>query len=353
MSLSMSIVAVVVGAASFKAPEVSYFPSSYFEAEAKVRLQRRAMEKWPGPSQIVDLWQSSDLTRRQKTAILLGASASHDPVLLPLYREAITSTNGRLRMAAAYGYRDLLGDALPDVAGGVDLESAEQLAREIEVVTRTLRERPLVEFWLQGVLMSEGASMPGWQGVVLRRPQGTCFRAVEKVLNFHDFSYLATAYRLAVQRSTRISLVKLLEAITLQKFLIKPIGSRTGWGAKDIDKAFQATDAFLDYWIDSRCITDPSVILSSSLKTMGASGVRPLAPESYDIWLRVLKDGAVPWHMMAARQLYDLGGRWSQLSVFQAESKSQIAARDQLIVWYRLLPAHILNRGKPKPTSLP
>ena len=353
MSLSMSIVAVVVGAASFKAPEVSYFPGSYFEAKAKVRLQRRAMEKWPGPSQIVDRWQSGDLTRQQKTAILLGASASHDPVLLPLYREAITSTNDRLRMAAAYGYRDLLGDALPNVANGVDLDSAQQLAQEIEVVTRTLRERPLVEFWLQGVLMSEGASMPGWRGVVLRRSQGTCLRAVEKVLNFHDFSYLATAYRLAVQKSTRISLMKLLEAITLQKFLFKPTDSRAGWGAKDIDKALAATDAFVDYWIDGRCTTDPNLILSSSMETMGVGVSQPLAPDSYEIWLRVLKNGAVPWHMMAARQLYDLGGRWSQLSMLQAESKSQIAARDQLIVWYRLLPAHILNRGKPKPTPLP
>jgi len=353
MSLSMSIVAIVVGAASFKAPEVSYFPGSYFEAEAKARLQRRAMEKWPGPSQIVDHWQSGDLTRRQKMAILLGASASHDPVLLPLYREAVTSTGDRLRMAAAYGYRDLLGDALPDVAGGVDLDSAQQLAQEIEVVTRTLRERPLVEFWLQGVLMNEGSSMPGWQGVVLRRSQGTSFRAVEKVLNFHDFSYLATAYRVAVRKSTRLSLMKLLEAITLQRFLTKPIGSRTGWGAKDINEAFQATDAFLDYWIDRRCTTDPDLILSSSMETMGVGGGQPLAATSYDFWLRVLKGGAVSWHMMAARQLYDLGGRWSQLSMFQAESKSQIAARDELIVWYRLLPAYVLNRGKPKPTPLP
>jgi len=47
---------------------------------------------------------------------------------------------------------------------------------------------------------------------------------------------------------------------------------------------------------------------------------------------------------MAARQLYELGGRWSQLSMYQAESEEQIEARDELIVWYRLLPSHILNR---------
>ena len=34
----------------------------------------------------------------------------------------------------------------------------------------------------------------------------------------------------------------------------------------------------------------------------------------------ILKSGAAPWHMMAARQLYDLGGRWSRLSVLQSGS---------------------------------
>lgn len=353
MSLSLSIVALMMGAATFKAPEVSYFPSSYFDADAKAGLQRRAMEKWPGPSQIVDHWQSGELKQKEKMAILLGASASHDPVLLPLYLEAATSKDDRLRMAAAYGYRDLLGDALPDLAGGVDLESARLLAEEMEAVKRTLRDRPLVEFWLQSVLMSEGKSMPGWRGVVLRRSPGVSLQAVEKVLNFEDFAFLATAYRTAEKTGTRVGLMKLLEAITLQRFFSIPTNNRTGWGAKDINEGFHATDEFLDYWIDRQCTTDPSVILSSSLSTMGASGVRPLAPESYEVWLRVLKDGAPPWQMMAARQLYDLGGRWAQGSVFQVDSKSQRAARDQLLLWYRLLPAHILERGDPKPEAQP
>jgi hypothetical protein len=353
MSLSLSIVALIVGGASFKAPEVSHFPDSYFDAKAKAGLQRRAMETWPGPSQIVDLWQSGELTLKQKTAILLGASASHDPVLLPLYLEAVTAKNHRLRMAAAYGYRDLLGDALPDLARGVDLESARLLAAEMEAVKLTLRDRPLVEFWLQSVLMSEGKSMPGWRGVVIRRSPGIGLQAVEKVLNFEDFAFLATAYRRAEKTGTRVGLMKLLEAITLQRFFSKPTDTRAGWGSKDIDEAFQATDEFLDYWIDRRCTTDPGVILSSSMSTMGASGVRPLAPESYEVWLRVLKDGAPTWQMMAARQLYDLGGRWAQGSVFQVESQSERAARDQLLLWYRLLPAHILQRGDPNPGAQP
>lgn len=353
MSLSMSIAAVILGASSFAAPEVSYFPGSYFEARAKATLQRRAMEKWPGPSQIVGRWRSGDLKHREKIAILLGASASHDPILLPLYREAVTSANDRMRMAAAYGYRDLLGDALPDVKGGVELDDAELLAREMDLVVQTLRERPLVEFWLQGALMSEGGSMPGWRGLVLNRSQAICFRAVEKILEFNDVSYLTTAYRHAVQKRTKISLMRLLEAVALQTFFTKPHNSRAVWGSKDIDEALKAADAFVDYWIDVRCTTDPDLILSSSMKTMGVSDVQPLAPSSYDVWLRVLKNGAVAWHMMAARQLYNLGGRWSELSSLQAEAQPQIEARDELIRWYRLLPAHVLNRRAPKPASQP
>ncbi len=353
MSLSLSIVALMMGAATFKAPEVSYFPGSYFDADAKAGLQRRAMEKWPGPSQIVDLWQSGELSRKKRWRSCWEHPRPTIPYCFRSISRPSTSKNDRLRMAAAYGYRDLLGDALPDLAGGVDLESARLLAEEMEAVKRTLRDRPLVEFWLQSVLMSEGKSMPGWRGVVLRRSPGISLQAVEKVLNFEDFAFLATAYRTAEKTGTRVGLMKLLEAITLQRFFSKPTDNRTGWGAKDINEGFHATDEFLDYWIDRQCTTDPSVILSSSMSTMGASGVRPLAPESYEVWLRVLKDGAPPWQMMAARQLYDLGGRWAQGSVFQVDSKSQRAARDQLLLWYRLLPAHILERGDPKPEAQP
>ena len=138
--------------------------------------------------------------------------------------------------------------------------------------------------------------------------------------------------------------MRLLEAITLQEFFKKPTAARTGWGTKDIDEALEAADAFVDFWIDRRCTTDPYLILSNSLRTMGLREGQPLGPSSYELWLRVLKNGRPAWHMMAARQLYELGGRWSQLSMYQAESEEQIEARDELIVWYRLLPSHILNR---------
>ncbi len=353
MSLNISIAAMLLVTTNFTSPEIAHFPGSFFEAKAKDHLQQRAMNQWPGASQIVDHWQSGGLDLSEKMAILLAMSASHDPVLLPIYREAVVADDERLRMAAAYGYRELLADAVPNLANGVDLESARQLAGEMDAVALTLRERPLVEFWLQSVLMADGTSMPGWRGVVLDRPKGLGLRAVERVLSFDDFHYLATAYRLAQGTDTRVSLMRLLEAITLREFLVVPSDGRTGWGSRQIDEALQAADEFVDYWIDVRCTSDPNAILAASMNALNIRGARPLAPESYDTWLRVLKEGSDSWYMMAAQQLYDLGGRWSRLSVLQADSPSQKAARDELIRWYRLLPAHVLNRGKARPQPGP
>lgn len=348
MSLGVIIAAAaVVGAVPITAPEVSHFPGSYFDGEARQALQRRAMERWPGPSQLVVRWRSGELDFREKMGVLLGASASHDPVLLPLYRDAVTSDNGRLRMAGAYGYRELLGDAIPNVAGGVDDASAAALAGEIDAVAATLRERPLVELWLQAVLAADGLSMPGWRGVVLRRPQGLSFLAVEQVVEFEDFRYLAAAYRIAERRSTRLSLLRLLEGITLQEFFVKPTDTRTGWGTEDLDEAFEAADRFVEYWLDVECSTDPGRILARSASALGAAGLDPLAPDSYGFWLGVLKLGASPWHMMAARQLYRFGGPWAQLSVLRDGSPQQTEERDRLIRWYRMLPAHVLARDRP------
>ena len=353
MSLNMSIVAMLLATPFFVSPEVAHFPSSFFEAKARAHLQQRAMDQWPDPSQILALWKNGGLDEQEMMAVLLGMAASHDPVLLPLYREAVMSPNGGLRMAAAYGYRDLLGDARPDLSGGVDLGAAGQLATEMDAVSKTLRERPLVEFWLQAALTTDGGSMPGWRGVVLKRPQTTCLRAVELVLEFDDFHYLATAYRLAGATSLRVGLMHLLEAITLQQFFAKPAGERAGWGTKDLDEALQAADLFVDYWTDVQCTTDPSRILQGTMRDMGVRGLDPLAPNSYYFWLAILKNGASPWHMMAARQLYNFGGRWSQLTVLRSESPQQTQARAELIAWYRLLPAHLLDRGKPQPAPTP
>jgi hypothetical protein len=343
----VSIAAAVVAATTFISPEVAYFPGDLFDSEAKLTLQRRAMERWPGPAQIVELWESEELAHEDRMAILLGAAASHDPTLLPVYRKALTSLHPRLRMAAAYGYRDLLGDALPNIGTGVDREAGRRLAAEVDAVARTLRVKTLTEFWLQAALAVEGKSMPGWTGAVMRRSPGICLNAVEKVVVFEDFEVLAAAYRIAERPGTRAGLLRLLEAVTMRQFYVKPNESTAGWGLKNMNEGLAAADDFLDLWLDRRCTRDIREILTVSFAALGARGVDPLGTDSWELWLRVLKQGTPAWRMMASRRLYELGGRWSNLSMFHADSESQVKARDDLVSWYRLLPTQVSDRSRP------
>lgn len=347
MSMILSFAAAAVAANAFFAPEVSQFPRPFFNTVPRQQLQRRAMETWPGPAQILRMWRAGDLDVSARRAVLLGMAASHDPILLPLYREAVSSDEPELRAAAAYGYRDLIADGLPDVSAGVDPEAAARLATEIELVGRTLRSRTLTELWLQALLAAEGGALPGWSGLVLQRPTGVCFNALEKVIGFEDFALLAAAYRITSRDDTRLGLLRLLEAVTLQQFFHTPSDGRTGWGMKDVREGFEAADEYLAYWLDRRCVSDPAIILRTSLAQMGAKGVDPFAPDSWEVWLRVFKTAHPGWRMMAARQLFELGGRWAPVSMFQAASSTQSTLRDDLLAWYRLLPKHMLDRRKP------
>ena len=336
MSPIVSLAAAAVAAVSLHAPEVAHFPGSYFESHAKSTLQQRVMDRWPGPAQLVERWRSGGLDRDGKLAVLLGASAFHDPVLIPLYREAVTADDERLRLAAAYGYRDLLGDALPNLAGGLDTEAAARLAGEMDAVAATLRIRPLVEMWLQAALATEGKSMPGWRGTVLLRPAGICFRAVEQVLVFDDFRYVMIAYRTAEEPANRASLLRLLEAVSLQRFIVKPTGARAGWGTKDLDEALTAADGFVDYWLDQRCTGNVDSLLRSSFAQMGGYGFHPRDDSSFPVWIQLLRQGPPTWRAMVARQLYLFGGQWPQLSILRAESKEDEASWERLLGWYGL-----------------
>ncbi len=345
MGMCISLMAAAaVGATSLVSPEVAHFPGSFFESRAKASLQRRAMESWPGPAQLVDAWQAGTLERQERMAVLLGASAFHDPVLLPLYRDAVESDDERLRMAATYGYRDLLGDAVPRVAGGVDAAAGRALIGEMEAVAATLRERPLVELWLQAALANEGASMPGWRGVVLQRPVGVCLRALERIVVVDDLGLLATAYRGSAATDLRFGLVQLLESVTLQRFFVKPKDPSRGWGMKHVNEAFEFADVFLAQWIDARCTVDPRQLLKSSIAAMGLPGVDPDSPAAYFVWQQILVSGPATWRMTAARRLYEHGGRWQPLPASRADSPAGVQARQELVGWYRLRPQHVLDR---------
>jgi hypothetical protein len=162
------------------------------------------------------LWREGGLDEPAQVSLLLGGAVFHDPVLLPAYREAVTSELPRVRQAAIYGYRDLLADNLPDVRGGVNDGDAAQLGEEMEWVMRTIARRSMLELWLQALLAHDGLALPGWRGVTLERQPTVSLRAVEQLVFVEDLNLLLEAYDISQDYSTRVNLLKLVEAISLR-----------------------------------------------------------------------------------------------------------------------------------------
>jgi len=316
--------------------EIRYFPGSYFNDVARRQLQSRAMVKWPGPSGLRQLWLEGQLKLGQRVALLLGGAAFHEPKMIWLYIEALSSKSQRLRQAAAYGYRDLIADQLPNVSPGVDDVSAELLAGEMRAMRQTLRNHSMVEMWLQAVLITEEKSFQDFRGIVLRRSPMVCFRAVERVMGPEDLETLVRAYRMSEDTRHRISLLQLIEALTLNQFIVRPLGDRKGWGERIYNKGLRALDEWITAWLDLRCTLDYGQVVSGSLAKMGATGVRPLHPEACHVWGLVLKQGDPRWWAVAARQMYACGGPWVEMSVLQADTEENRRRQESLVNWYRL-----------------
>lgn len=327
---------VVLAPGMLSSDEVQYFPGSYFDKVARSRLQKKAMERWPGPATLRQLWLEGNLDENQRITLLLGGAAFHDPWMLRLYRQAVQSDSPRLRQAAAYGYRDLIADQLPNVAGGVDDQSAEYLAIEMRGVRRTLYYRSMVEMWLQGVLTSEGKSLPGYRGFVPDRSPKVCFQAVDRLMGPEDLETMVRSYRISTDKGNRITLLKLIEALTLNQFIVRPLGDRKAWGPEIYERGLASLDAWIDEWLDQRCTLSYRRVVSRSLAKMGAEGVRPLSPDACYVWGLVLKQGDSRWWAVAARRLYECGGPWVELSVLHADSAESRQRRDRLVRWHRL-----------------
>jgi hypothetical protein len=326
----------VLAAGVLNSGEVRYFPGSYFDDVARERLQRRAMVRWPGPSELRLMWREGDLEQYQQIPLLLGAAAHHDASLLEIYREAVLSDSPRLRQAGAYGYRDLIGDALPNVARGVDDGAAQRLAAEMDAVQLTLGSHSLVEMWLHAALRDEERSLPGYHGILQRRPSDACFRAVERLMGPEDLEVLIRAYRTSEDLANRIPLLKLIEALTLNQFIVMPIGDRKGWGPEVYQDGLHLLDVWLVEQVDQRCDLDYGPVVSASLSKMGAIGVSPLEPEACGVWGLVLSQGDPRWWATASRRLYECGGPWMELSVLQASSDENRSLRNSLMKWFGL-----------------
>ena len=334
MMMSSLLLASLMTASILSIDAMKWFPGDYFDTAVYDRLERQVMTSWPGPSRLLEMWSTGELSEDQQVTLLVGGAAYHDPLLLPAYREGVESDTPRVRQAAVYGYRRLLSDGRPNISGGVDAASASALAREIDFLSQLFRRRSLIELWLQSLLAHEGARLPGWGEVKFDRPKNMCFSAVARLVSVHDLALLVEAFEISNDMNTRIGLLKLIERVSLGRFINKPTGSRAAWGPHVFEDAISRFETTLRRWRTDGCAVDGEEILKRNLAGLGVSRIDPLAPEGCEIWLALLREGSSKWLALVSRQLYACGGPWFDFSTLTAESKKSKDQRSALIGWF-------------------
>jgi len=349
----MAVTSVVLMAAlsgSLLSPgAVAYFPGGYFDTHGRESFQRHVMASWPGPTELMRLWRDGDLSQEQRVALLLGGAVYHDPVMLPAYRAALKSESQRLRQAAIYGFRDLIGDRPPNVNVTIDEEVLEAIAGEMRWVQRTIRRHSLLAMWLQSALIQEGASLPDYVGINMIRSPNDCFRAAERLFDFEDLDLLVTAYEHSQSADSRLALLKLIEAASLSRFLRIPEGRNAGWGMEVFKSALRSLDGMVRRWRSSNCQLDGEAILYQNLRSLGAKNADPLGPNSVRLWLTVLEGENSRWWALAARRLYASGGPWYEFSVLRPNTKDNERRKKELQSWYSpKKPTTRKQRSQPK-----
>jgi len=334
MAVTALLVVSMMGASAVSSEATRWFPGDYYHARVEAGFQREVMESWPGPSQLLRLWNEGELDEPDRVSLLLGGAAFHDPLLLPAYREAVLSPSQRVRQAATYGYRDLLADSLPPVSRGVSEEDAALLGDEMDWVMRTLAEGSLFEMWMQALLVHEEAGLPDWHGVTLQRAPVVCLRALDRLVGVEDLPLLLEAYDMTQDFSTRISLLKLVEAVTLSRFIVMPTDKKAGWGRYVFVTAMQALAGARRGWPLDGCTVNGEAVLAQNLRKMGVSGFDPLSADGCGVWLGILDQGLPRWWMLASRQLYACGGPWVEISALFPEKEPGPEERNLLLRWF-------------------
>ncbi len=339
VQVSILACALVAGLSVPAVPsEVAYFPGEYYATRGRFAVERRVLETWPGPGGLRELWGRKDLDEDQKVALLLGGGAFHDPSLLPVLMEATQDEARRVRQAAVFGYRVLLGD-VPQVdppAGGDELERTRE---EMQAVAAALRQESLVEVWLDSLLVADGVSLTSGRGLVFRRSAVVCRTALDQLLQPEDLPLVAEAYRRARSRSVKLVLLRLLETSTLQELVVKPKNPHTGWGDEVYRLAMERGDALADRLCGGRA-WDP---LAARLAAAGARGVAPHSPGAAHVWLLVLEKMPEQWWPVAARMLYRCGGPAQFPSFSDPGSAASRAARQRILEFYGIRKA---RRGR-------
>lgn len=335
MAATALVLAAAVGGFVPPAAAVEHFPGDYFNSRVREPLQRQVMTSWPGPTELVRLWRETELSERQRVALLIGGAVFHDPVMMPLYRDALMAESQILRQAAIYGYRDFLAHGLVNVGITIDARIQEAYQQEMRFMDRTLRRHTLLEVWLQSALVHEGRALPGYAGLTLSASSNDCLRAVEKLIDVHDLNLLVTAYELSKNDATKTGLLQLIETITLNRFILVPAGEKKGWGAHVYRDAHRGLKAQIRVWQRNGCMLDEEAVLRRSLRREGAVVTNPLGRDAWRVWLAILRNGPPQWWPLAARRLYACGGPWYELSTLRPDTKENRARRDRLDRWYQ------------------
>ncbi len=322
--------AMTFSPAILASPETGSFGTDYYDTVVRGHFRERVLVAWPGPSGLLELWQSGELGEGKKISLLLGGAAFHDPQLLPLYRESLLTGTPRLRQAAAYGYRDLLGDAIPNVRQGVPRENALALVGELDAVARTMQRGTLVEMWLASALAAEDRRPPDWQGITLKRSATMCLKAVERLAGPEDLMAVVKAHEQSENRANRIALLRLIEGLSMDRFVVKPQGQGRGWGAAVYNEAFER----LDLWLSIQCDLNVDAVLETAFSNLGVRGVDPQSPAACEAWLQVLIKGPPSSWSVAADRLYQCGGPAIRLSLARADTELNRNSRKRLRAWY-------------------
>jgi hypothetical protein len=331
LPVGLALSTVMVGLAQvLTAPGLEYFPGEYFVQTTQPRLEQQVLTSWPGAAGLLGLWRSGALDERERVALLLGGASFHDPTLLPVYLEGMASPNARVRQAAAFGYRELLADQPPPTGFGADAAGALQLLPEMRAVTATLARHSLVELWLAALLHNEGRRLPGWDGVVLRRPAPLCSNALDRLVQLEDLQALVEAFAVAEAPPHRASLAALIDGLTLARPPLRPQGTREGWSPP------AAAEERVRAWVEGQCSSDAGTAIAARLGEASGQQLDPWAAEACVTWQRLLQSGPPAWWPVAARQLHRCGAPPTPLSIRRVDSPSNRDQRAALLGWLGL-----------------
>lgn len=235
-------------------PDSSYWPGSGRQRTSAMLTSIRnevgaeLRSVGPGPQQLLARWKAGQLDREERVVVLLCGADYHDPALLPVYREALRSSDVRERRAALIGLHWLLGEPSSDATTiPEDSHAWDWAAGVADDLVRASAGRTLVEIWADSYLAAEGLTPS--EPFVLRRKSADCLAAIREIATPDDLNTLVALWPLVADEPGRYKLMTTIEMVTLQKFLEITKSQRGGWGMS----FYEASAKRVDNWIGSLC----------------------------------------------------------------------------------------------------